>query len=168
MSDTNENLHRQIVYIAEMVEAATDGELYKVGGDYEIIPDIDEWKEKEYEKKVKEFKDSHGSYDSELYDSYEEYMEDEIGSADDIDEPDSVSLYEYLEEKSLGDIRFEVDIQNEFCGAKMLLAYGGPTIWLRDDRVFGYWWSDERSVPLNENARAELWEYFRDIWKNIK
>lgn len=63
MSDTNEELHRQIVYIAEMVEAAADGKLYKVDGENTIISDIDEWKEKEYEKKVKEFKDSHDSYD---------------------------------------------------------------------------------------------------------
>lgn len=173
MSDTADELHRMVLGIVEDLEAAVAGNLYLVDGDYKVIDDIDEWKEAEYRKKVEEFKDEHSDEEfardhAEDYGSFQDWMEDEIGTAEDVDEPDEVSLSEYLEKQGLGDTRFEVDSSKELQGAKTLFTYGGPNIWVADDEVRGYWGNERVELCLDSDTQHALFSWFEEQWDMIK
>jgi len=173
MSDTNEELKSLVRSIAEDIEAAVDGRLYKLpNGDTKVIYDMDEWKEDEYEKTARKFKDEHpeDKFDAEEtgYDTYDEWMEDEIGTAEDVEEPEEMSLYDYISKQGLGDDRFEVDSNKELDGGKTLFCCGGPTVWVHDDCVRGYWGGDEEAYYLDSDARDAMMEYFQEQWDFIK
>lgn len=166
MADTvDESLHAQVKSIVDELEAAASGSLYEVDGDWKVIYDLDEWKEAEYKKKADEFIGSHdGTWDADLYDSFDEYMEDEIGTVDDVDDPGEVSLGEYIDEQSLGDVRFEVDSEMTLHGGKVLFCFGGPNVWVADDEVRGYWGSSRCEMSLDSETRSALFSWFEERW----
>ena len=51
------------------------------------------------------------------------------------------------------DIRYLVDREKRYLGAEILVAGGGPTIWVDtwDQEVKGYWGSDRVTVPFADN-----------------
>ena len=51
------------------------------------------------------------------------------------------------------DIRYLVDRDKRYLGAEILVAGGGPTIWVdtRDQEVKGYWGSDRVTCPFADN-----------------
>ena len=158
--------------IVHDLEAAASGNLYDVDGECVIIDDLDDWKAAEYKKKVDEFREKHPreSFDPDEtgFDEYEEWMEDEIGTVDDIDEPEEVSISEYIDKESLGDIRFEVDSSKELLGGKILFCYGGPNVWVADDEVRGYWGSSTVEMSLDSETRSALFDWFEEQWDIIK
>ena len=91
-------------------------------------------------------------------------MEDEIGTADDVDEPDEVSLSEYIEKQGPGDTRFEVDSSKQLLGGKTLFMYGGPNIWVHDDQVCGYWGSKSVEMSLDSDTEDALFSWFEEMW----
>ena len=169
-SNIDEELHGMVKGIVDDLEAATSGNLYDVDGECVIIDDLDDWKAEQYRKKVDEFRDEHpeDDLDREAYDTYEEWMEDEIGEVDDIDEPDEISLSEYIDRESLGDVRFEVDSSKELHGGKVLFCYGGPNIWVADDEVRGYWGSSTVEMSLDSETRSALFSWFEEMWDMAK
>jgi len=79
------------------------------------------------------------------------------------DEGEEYSAYDYLED--VLDIEYTIGSNGVFLGGRILVAFGGPNIWV-DTRyclVEGYWWGDsfthsfEDSLGLHE-ALEELWE----------
>ena len=153
------------------IEAAADGTLYKVNGEPTIIDDMDEWKQSEWEDLKAEFLKKHpftDPEDKETYESEDEYVIDEIGEVDDIDEPEQMSITEYINDNSLGDIRFEVDGKMELYGGKVLLAFGGPTVWLHDDEIRGYWGGDTETWSLCSGAQDALMEFFQEEWGMVR
>ena len=153
------------------IEAAADGTLYKVNGEPMIIDDMDEWKQSEWEDLKAEFLKKHPftePNDKEIYESEDEYVIDNIGEVDDIDEPEQMSITDYINDNSLGDIRFEVDGKMELYGGKVLLAFGGPNIWLHDDEIRGYWGGDTETWSLCSNARDALKEFFQEEWGMVR
>ena len=155
---------------AHDIEAAADGTLYKVNGEPTIIDDMDKWKQREWERLKDEFLKEHpftDPEDKETYESEEEYVIDNIGEVDDIDEPEQMSITDYINDNSLGDIRFEVDGKMELYGGKVLLAFGGPNVWLHDDEIRGYWGSDTETWSLCSDARDALMEFFQEEWGMI-
>ena len=172
MASTDDDLHTMVGSIVDELEAAVSGSLYEVDGEYVVIDDLDEWKEERYEKEAEEFRKEHpeNSFDPEEsgFDTYVEWMEDEIGVAEDVDEPEQASLCEYISERSLGDVRFEVTSDKTLCGGKVLFCYGGPNIWVADDEVRGYWGSSTVEMPLDSDTRSELWDWFENQWEEIK
>ena len=172
MSDTASELHSMVKGIVDELEAAVSGSLYDVDGSYVVIDDMDGWKEAEYAKLKEAYEHDHPRAefkleDDGLYETYEEQMEDEIGTVDDIDEPDEVSLHEYIEKQGLGDMRFEVDSSKQLLGGKVLFTYGGPNIWVRDDQVCGYWGSETVEMSLDSGTRSALFSWFEDQWDVI-
>lgn len=167
---TESQLRRMCESYSDDLEAAVEGNLYRIDSDNVVIDDIDEWKEKEYGRKKTEFVAEHidEKYDPELYDSFEEWMEDEIGVADDIDEPDQVPLSEYLDDQSLGGLEYTVDGDLELRSGRMTLCCGGPGIYLYDDRIEGYWGSDRCEWSLSENVRRALWSWFEENWGMVR
>ena len=51
------------------------------------------------------------------------------------------------------DIRYIVDHEKKYLGAMLLVAGGGPTIWvsLNEMEVQGYWGGDRVNVPFSDN-----------------
>ena len=170
MADIDEDLHETVRSIVDELEAAASGSLYKIDGNYEVIDDLDEWRQRQYDEKAGRFRGEHpeNSLDTEAYGSYEEWMEDEIGTVDDIDEPDRVSLGEYIDRQSLGDVRFEVDSGKTLLGGKILFCYGGPNVWVEDDGVRGYWGSSRVEMSLDPDTRSALWDWFEEQWDMVK
>lgn len=172
MAGTDDDLHAMVGSIVDELEAAVSGSLYGIDGEYVVIDDLDEWKEERYGKMAEEFRKEHpeGSFDPEEsgFDTYVEWMEDEIGVAEDVDEPENASLCEYISERSLGDVRFEVTSDKTLCGGKVLFCYGGPNIWVADDEVRGYWGASTVEMPLDSDTRSELWDWFENQWEAIK
>ena len=170
MAGADDDLHAMVGSIVDELEAAVSGSLYEVDGDCVVIDDLDAWKEELYGKMAEEFRKEHpeDSLDPGEYDSYGEWMEDEIGTADDIDEPDEVSLCEYIAKRSLEDVRFEVTSDKELCGGKVLFCCGGPTVWVADDEVRGYWGSSTVEMSLSSETRSELWDWFGEQWNAVK
>lgn len=170
--NTDEELHRMVEGIVDDLEAAVSGSLYDVDGEFVVIDDIDGWKAAEYEKLKQGFEADHPrssfKLEDNVYESYEEWMEDEIGTVDDVDEPDRVSLSDYIDSESLGDVRFEVDSSKELHGGKVLFCYGGPNIWVADDEVRGYWGSSTVEMSLDSDTRSALFGWFEGMWDAVK
>ena len=102
---------------AHDIEAAADGTLYKINGEPTVIDDIDDWKQNEWERKKTEFLREHpftDPDDKKTYESEDEYVTDNIGDVDDIDVPEQMSVMDYINDNSLGDVRIEVDRNMEF------------------------------------------------------
>ena len=153
------------------IEAAADGTLYKVNGEPTVIDDMDDWKQNEWENLKAEFLKKHpftDPEDKETYESEDEYVIDNIGEVDDIDEPEQMSITDYINDNSLGDIRFEVDGKMELYGGKVLLAFGGPNVWLHDDEIRGYWGGDTETWSLYSGARDALMEFFQEEWGMVR
>lgn len=145
----DEELRRVVREYAIDIEAAANRTLYKVDGEPTVIDDMDEWKQNEWERKK------------------EEFLEDEIGTVDDIDEPEQMSVTDYIYDNSLGDIRFEVNKNMECLGGRVLLAYGGPNVWLHDDEICGYWGGNTETWSLCMDAQNALMEFFQEEWEMI-
>ena len=153
------------------IEAAADGTLYKVNGEPTIIDDMDEWKQSEWENLKAELLKEHpftDPEDKEAYESEDEYVTDNIGEVDDIDEPEQMSITDYINDNSLGDIRFEVDGKMELYGGKVLLAFGGPNVWLHDDEIRGYWGGKTETWSLCSDARDARMEFFQEEWGMVR
>lgn len=177
-TDTTDSILRsQVKTIVDELEAAVSGSLYKTDGNYVVIDDLDGWKQERYDEKAEKFRKEHPERDFndcaddsfEEYDSYEEYMEDEIGTVEDIEEPEEVSLTDYIDDQSLGDIRVEISLHDQSLnGGKVLFCCGGPTIWVADDEVRGYWGSTSVEMSLDSNTRSALYGWFEELWNATK
>jgi hypothetical protein len=76
------------------------------------------------------------------------------------DEP--LSAFDYLADAL--DIEYIVNSKAEYLGARVLVAIGGPNIWIDTRRgiVDGYWWADSARAGFKDNigldeALEELW-----------
>lgn len=73
------------------------------------------------------------------------------------------SAYDWLE--GALDIEYIVGSDREYRGARVLVAFGGPNIWVDTRRgvVEGHWWLDDATAAYNDalgldDALAEYWE----------
>lgn len=80
----------------------------------------------------------------------------------DIDHEGEFSAFDYLQDAL--DIEYIVNSKGEYLGARVLVAFGGPNIWIdtRRGMIDGYWWSDKASAQFTDNlglddALSELW-----------
>jgi hypothetical protein len=71
-------------------------------------------------------------------------------------------VYDYL--KDALDIEYIVSSKKEYLGARVLIAFGGPNIWIntRTKTVEGYWWADSAHARFVDNlglddALAEIY-----------
>ncbi len=63
------------------------------------------------------------------------------------------------------DIQYIVTGASEYLGARVLVAFGGPNIWIntQSEKVEGYWWGDYAVAPIDgdslglDEALEELW-----------
>ena len=74
-----------------------------------------------------------------------------------------ISGFDYLRDAL--DIEYIIGGDGEYRGARVLVAFGGPNIWVdtRHNRVDVHWWMESASVGFVDNiglddALPELWE----------
>jgi len=76
---------------------------------------------------------------------------------------DLISGYDYLSDSL--DIEYTISSNGEYLGARILVAFGGPNIWIntRSCKVEGYWWGDEATADYTDemdlhSTCEELWD----------
>ena len=66
-------------------------------------------------------------------------------------EPDDfISGFDYLSD--MLDIEYTISSDGNFLGARILVAFGGPNIWIdtRHERIEGYWWGDSAFADFSD------------------
>jgi len=78
------------------------------------------------------------------------------------DDGEPVSAFDYLQDAL--DIEYIVNKDGGYLGARVLVAFGGPNIWVDTRRgvVDGVWWGERASAPFEDgigldDALSELW-----------
>jgi len=75
-------------------------------------------------------------------------------------------LPRYLSSNQIMDIKYVLDDNLDYVGSQLLVAFGGPNIWIntQHQQVEGYWWGDkvikdyyEDSIYLDDHIK-ELYE----------
>ena len=98
-----------------------------------------------------------------------------VGIADSITSPEMVTFHdgeagEKRQEtasdwmEGVYDIRYIVDREKRYYSAEMMVAGGGPTIWvsLNDMEVQGYWGGHRVNVPVTDNLGLD--DYCEDMY----
>ena len=69
----------------------------------------------------------------------------------DIESEGEFSAFDYLQDAL--DIEYIVSSKKEYLGARVLVAFGGPNIWIntRTKTVEGYWWGDSAFASFQDN-----------------
>ena len=82
--------------------------------------------------------------------------------ADDISDNDGTTASEWME--GVYDIRYVADSQKRYIGAELMVAGGGPTIWVDtfDKEVKGYWWGDKVFEPFIDNLGLD--DYCEELY----
>jgi hypothetical protein len=75
---------------------------------------------------------------------------------------EEMSAFDYLQDAL--DIEYIVNSKSEYLGARVLVAFGGPNIWVntRTGTVEGAWWGARAEASFKDNlgldeALSELW-----------
>jgi hypothetical protein len=76
---------------------------------------------------------------------------DEWNEGRDIENEGEFSAFDYLE--GALDIEYIVNNRGEYLGARVLVAFGGPNIWVntRTLTVEGHWWGDNAYASFTDN-----------------
>ena len=95
----------------------------------------------------------------------------ENGFPDELGQDDQpFSAFDYLQD--VLDIEYIVNSKKEYLGARVLVAFGGPNIWIntRTKQVEGYWWGDSCIMSYDSDAMdldSALSELY-NCWKGVK
>lgn len=81
----------------------------------------------------------------------------------DVESEGEFSAFDYLQDAL--DIEYIVNGKREYLGARVLVTFGGPNIWVDTKRgiVEGFWWGDYAKAEFKDNigldeALETLWE----------
>lgn len=165
---TSKELESIVGDTVAQIEAAVAGDLYDIDGTKTVIDDVDAWKRDAWLRRRRDYLDEHPELDGLTDREIAEILDEEVGAESDWDWRISdlwqVSLRELLEEESLGDVRFEVNQSGDLFGGKIVVAFGGPNVWVADDEVRGYWGCDECRRSLSSDASRAVFEWFEEQW----
>lgn len=77
---------------------------------------------------------------------------------------EQLSAFDYFED--VYDIKYTVDANREYFGVCLMVACGGPNIYV--DTVSGqvelYWWGDKASYPLSSDAQQLVDEFGEELY----
>ena len=89
------------------------------------------------------------------------------GCVDEVDEFNQLSLYDYFVD--LLDIDYLVNHRKEYKGARILVAYGGPNIYI--DTISGnvelYWWTDSAKYRMRSDVIDAIDEWAEEYFNCI-
>ena len=79
-------------------------------------------------------------------------------------ELETANLYEYFEDAL--DIEYRISIDMEYKSVSIMIAYGGPSIYIDTDskQVELYWWGDEEVYPIKQKVCDEIDEIFEEYY----
>lgn len=82
-----------------------------------------------------------------------------------IEEYEQLSIWDYMNDAL--DIRFVVSSRKEILAVKVLVAFGGPNIWIDTESraVELYWWTDRASYPISTSAANALDAWAEEYWE---
>ena len=95
----------------------------------------------------------------------EDGEEHDVTDLEDIPEDwEQVTMSDYFEDYY--NLRYVVDESGEYFAVKVMVACGGPNIWVSTESqsVDLFWWGDEASWPLSSDAVAEIDALFGEMW----
>ena len=164
---TGDELESIVRDTANQIEAAANGTLYDIDGTKTVIDDMEAWRREEVARRRREYLAEHPELEELADKEITEILDEEVGGFSDwdfFDDPAEVTLRELLEGESLGDVRFEVNQSGDLFGGKIVVAFGGPNVWVADDEVRGYWGSDESRRSLSTDASRAVFEWFEEQW----
>lgn len=63
------------------------------------------------------------------------------------------------------DIEYYIGSDGKYRGARLLVAFGGPNIWVdvKTNRVEGHWWGDSYACTFDDNLG--LYEKCEELWE---
>lgn len=97
-------------------------------------------------------------------DDCEKYRCPHCKFTDDLSEYENLSLYDYLEDCL--DIEYRCDSRKEYRSAQIMIAWGGPNIYL--DTASGYvelyWGSDKADWSMSSDVTSALDEWAEEYW----
>ena len=76
---------------------------------------------------------------------------------------EEMNAFDYLQDAL--DIEYIVNGKREYLGARVLVAFGGPNIWVDTRRgiVEGAWWGKHATAPFTDNIGLD--EALEELWK---
>jgi DNA-directed RNA polymerase subunit RPC12/RpoP len=97
-------------------------------------------------------------------DEGEKYRCPDCGTVHDIGDLEQQSIWDYTEDAL--DIKFVVSSRREVESVKIMIACGGPNIYINTDTGYVelYWWGDRASYPLCSEAIEELDNWAAEYW----
>jgi|10_taG_2_1085330.scaffolds.fasta_scaffold48881_3 hypothetical protein len=75
---------------------------------------------------------------------------------------------DYYERFEYYDVEYILDSQLQFKGADVMVAGGGPALWIntKDKKVRGYWWGSTASWEFIDNV--DLAGYMEESYENLR
>lgn len=101
--------------------------------------------------------------DLEIAENEEGYIiEGEFVSIDDMEQ---LSLWDYFSDDDIYDIKYTIDGNKNFCGVRLMVACGGPNIYINTmtGDVELYWWGDDAKASMSRDLINEInaiWEEY--------
>ena len=85
----------------------------------------------------------------------------------DLDDLEQYTLYDYFED--VYDIEYTVDGQKEYKAVRLMVACGGPNIYIntRTGNVELYWWTDRAEYPLDSDVVEEIDAIYEEYFNCI-
>ena len=86
------------------------------------------------------------------------------GFGDDLNsDNEPIDAFDYLQDAL--DIEYIVNSKREYLGARVLVAFGGPNIWIDTRRgiVEGFWWGDYAKATFKDNI--DLNDALETLWQ---
>lgn len=158
MENDKDVLLGQCERISSDIDAFIDGRFYEYDGrTLEVVEDGD----------TTYFKDSNNG-ETFAYDTDSDSVTIDGETLDVALELDRLDLLDYFGD--VYDIHYVTDSDGSLIGVKLLVAFGGPNIWIDTDAglVRGYWWMDRANYPLSDAAVEAINEAFAGVCEGLR
>ena len=75
----------------------------------------------------------------------------------------------YLSSNQIMDIKYVLDDNLDYVGSQLLVAFGGPNIWIdtQHQQVKGYWWGDDFIKDYYED-KIGLDSFYEELYECLK
>lgn len=84
-----------------------------------------------------------------------------------ITEAEPLCLYDLFQDAI--DVQFNFDSRNNIENVRILVAWGGPYIWIDTEQknVLLYWWDNSAEYPIDPETLEAVRDWARDLFCNI-
>lgn len=81
------------------------------------------------------------------------------------DEVEKASIYDYFNKNDIYNIEYRVDAQNDLRSVEIMIACGGPNIYIdtAKNAILLYWWGTSAEYPIDSDTADALEEYAREL-----